>query len=459
MNILILGGGQVGGTLALELANERNDVTVVDVDSDRLAQLTKQADIRTVTGMASHPDVLIRAGIEDADMLVAVTKSDEVNIVACQIAHTLFNTPQKISRIRAASYMEQSSLFNDDHIPIDVIITPETLVTDYISDLLKQPGALQVLNFAEGKVKLVAVRAKEGGPLVGEKLETIRKHVPGVDTRVAAIFRKDTPILPVGDTVVEDGDEVFFIAERNDIRTIMSELQRLEQPYKRIIIAGGGNIGERLALQLENNYHVKLIEQNPKRCRDLSERLEHCIVLQGSASDDGLMAEANIEECDVFIALTNDDQANIMASLLAKRRGARKVITLITNPSYVELVQGQSGIDIAFSPQQITIGRLLRHVRRGDVSNVHSLRRGAAEAMELVAHGDINTSKVVGRKISDIKSPEGVQIGAIVRDGEVHIARSNSVVESGDHVVLFLVDKHLIGQVEKLFRVSVGFFR
>lgn len=459
MNILILGGGQVGGTLALELANERNDVTVVDVDAGRLSQLTKQADIRTVCGMASHPDVLINAGIEDADMLVAVTKSDETNIVACQIAHTLFHTPQKISRIRSASYIDHTVLFDDNHIPIDVIITPETLVTDYITRLLKQPGALQVLNFAEGKVKLVAVRAKEGGPLVGEKLEAIRKHVPGVDTRVAAIFRKDKAILPSGNTVVEDGDEVFFIAARNNIRTIMSELQRLEKPYKRIIIAGGGNIGERLAQTIEKNYHVKLIEQSPERCRYLAEGLQQCIVMQGSGSDDDLLAEANIEECDVFIALTNDDQANIMASLLAKRRGARKVITLITNPAYVELVQGESGIDIAFSPQQITIGRLLRHVRRGDVSNVHSLRRGAAEAMELVAHGDATTSKVVGRKIADIKSPEGVRIGAIVRDGEVHIVRSDSVVESGDHVILFLVDKNLIGAVEKLFRVSVGFFR
>ncbi len=458
MNILILGGGQVGGTLALELANERNDVTVVDIDGERLAQLTKQADIKTVQGMASHPDVLIRAGVEDADMLVAVTKIDEINIVACQIAHSLFNTPKKISRIRSASYTNQVDLFNDDNIPIDVIITPETLVTEYLRRLLKQPGALQVLNFAKGKVKLVAVRAIKGGPLVDEKIETIRKHVPGVDTRVAAIFRKDRPIIPSASTIVEDGDEVFFIAARNHIRPVMSELQRLEKPYKRIIIAGGGNIGERLANNIEAEFHVKLIEQSPERCRSLSEKLKRTIVMQGSASDDSLLTEANIEECDVFIALTNNDQANIMASFLAKKMGCRKVITLITNPAFVDLVQG-GAIDIAFSPQQITIGRLLRHVRRGDVSNVHSLRRGAAEAMELVAHGDESTSRVVGRKIKDVKTPEGTTIGAIVRDGDVMIAHSHIVIESGDHVILFLTDKSKIGAVEKLFKVDVGFFR
>ena len=458
MNILILGGGQVGGTLALQLADEQNNVTVVDVDNDRLQQLTKQVDIKTVCGMASHPNVLIEAGIEDADMLVAVTVSDEINIVACQIAHSMFNTPKKISRIRASAYINQDALFGDSHIPIDVIITPEGLVTEYLRRLLQHPGALQVLNFAGGKVKLVAVKARRGGPIVGEQLQAIRKHIPGVDTRVAAIFRKDRAILPTSDTVVEDGDEVFFIAAQDRIRPVMSELQPSEKRYRRIIIAGGGNIGERLAQNIESDFKVKIIEQRYSRCRDLSEHLRNTIVIHGNSSDDGLLEEANIEDCDVFIALTNDDQANIMASLLAKRMGCRKVITLITNSAYVDLVQGGE-IDIAFSPQQITIGRLLRHVRRGDVSTVHSLRRGAAEAMEVVAHGDRSTSQVVGRRIMDLAAPEGVQIGAIVRGDEVIIAHKQLVVEAEDHVILFLTDKNHTKVVEKLFRVGVGFFR
>lgn len=458
MNILILGGGQVGGTLALELANERNDVTVIDFDGERLADLTKQADIRTVQGMASYPDVLIEAGIEDADMLIAVTKVDEINIVACQIAHTLFNTPKKISRIRATSYMNHPALFDDDHMPIDVIITPETLVTDYLRRLLRNPGALQILNFADGKVRLAAVRARQGGPIVGEKLRAIKNHMPGVDMRVAAIFRKGEAIIPTGDTIVEDDDEVFFLAANKNILPVMSELQKLEKPYKRVIIVGGGNIGERLAQNIEKMFSVKVIERDYKRCRTLSEKLDHTVVIHGSATDDGLLAEANIQDCDVFIALTDNDQVNIMSSFLAKNMGCRKVIALITNPAFVDLVQG-GAIDIAFSPQQITIGRLLRHVRKGDVSTVHSLRRGAAEAVELVAHGDAITSKVVGKCMDDIKVPEGVTVGALVRGDEVFMARGNLMIESGDHLIFFFTDKSKIPMVERLFRVDFGFFR
>lgn len=458
MNILILGGGEVGGTLALELANERNDVTVVDLNADRLSALTKQADIQTVQGMASYPDVLIKAGIEDADLLIAVTKVDEINIVACQIAHSLFNTPKKISRIRATSYMNHPAMFNDNNVPIDFIITPETFVTDYLRRLLQNPGALQILNFAEGKVRLVAVKATQGGQMVGEKLRVLKKHIPGVDMRVAAIFRNGEAIIPTGDTIVEPEDEVFFIAARENIRPVIKELQKQEKPYKRIIMVGGGNIGERLALALEKKFSLKLIEMSYDRCRALSEKLHHTVIINGSGSDDTLLAEANIEECDVFIALTNNDQANILSSFLAKKMGCRKVITLITNPTFVDLVQGEA-IDIAFSPQQITIGRLLKHVRKGDVTNVHSLRRGAAEAVELVAHGDKSTSKVVGRKLKDIPLPEGVTIGAVVRGEDVLMPRPDIKIVSEDHVIFFLTDKTKIRAVERLFRVDFGFFR
>ena len=457
MKIIILGAGQVGGTLAEHLANEQNDITVVDTDGDRLRELQDRLDIGTVNGSASHPDTLYQAGADDADMLIAVTNSDEINMMACQIAHSLFNTPTKISRVRAPNYLaHQEKLFTPDNIPVDVIIGPEQLVTKNIVELIANPGALQVLDFADGRIQLVAVRAFHGGPIVGHELQDIRTHMPKVDTRVAAIFRRDRAIIPEGNTVGEADDEVFFIAARKDIRKVMSELRKIDKPYQRVMIAGGGNIGATLAQSIERDYQVKVIEQSYPRCRVLSESLKHAIVLHGSASEPGLLTSENIESTDVFCALTNNDESNIMMSMLAKRMGAKKVITLITNPAYADLVGDE--IDIAISPQQITIGSLLTHVRRGDISNVHSLRRGAAEAIEVTARGDAYSSRVVGRRLEEINLPDGVTIGAIVRGDEVLIAHRHVLVETDDHVVLFLTDRNRISAVEKLFAVGFGFF-
>jgi trk system potassium uptake protein TrkA len=280
--------------------------------------------------------------------------------------------------------------------------------------------------------------------------------MPKVDTRVAAIFRQDRPIIPEGSTVVEAGDEVFFIAAKENIRAVMSELRKVDKPYKRVMIAGGGNIGATLAWNIENSYQVKVIEKSYSRCRVLSERLKRSIVLNGSASEPQLLSSENIEATDVFCALTDNDESNIMMSMLAKRMGAKKVITLIANPAYADLVGDE--IDIAISPQQITIGSLLTHIRKGDISNVHSLRRGAAEAIEVTAHGDAYSSRVVGRRLDEINLPDGVTIGAIVREKEVIIAHSHIVVDPDDHVILFLVDRSKINAVEKLFAVGFGFF-
>ncbi|MFT7110756.1 MAG: trk system potassium uptake protein TrkA [Psychrobacter glaciei] len=459
MKIIILGAGQVGGTLAEHLATEGNDITVVDTDGPRLKELQNRLDIRTVLGKASFPNVLKQAGGDDADMLVAVTNSDEVNMIACQVAHSLFKTPTKISRIRAQDYTQYKELFGNTGIPIDVFISPEQLITNYIKRLLEFPGALQVLDFANAKAKLVGVKAYYGGPLVGQELRYLREHLrSGVDTRVAAIYRKGQAIMPQANTVIEADDEVFFIAAKKDIRTVMAELRRSEAPYKRVIIAGGGNIGARLAQVLEPFYSVKLIDHNLKRCMRLSEKVKSkTIILNGSVTDKELLLEANIENTDVFCALTNDDEVNVMSSMLAKQLGARKVMTLINKAEYVDLVQGE-GIDIAISPSLTTIGSLLTHVRRGDVANVHSLRRGAAEAIEAIAHGDKSTSKVVGRRLDEIALPVGTTIGAIVRDEQVIIAHGDVVVESDDHVILFVLDKKRIPDVERLFQVELGFF-
>lgn len=456
MKIIILGAGQVGGSLAAELASEANDITVVDVDAVRLRRLGDRLDIRTVQGRGSLPTVLRQAGADDADMLIAVTSSDETNMVACQVAYSLFRTPTKIARIRESAYLVRNGLFSNEAIPVDVLISPEQAVTTYIKRLIQHPGALQVLDFAEGKVQLVAVRAYHGGPLVGQELRYLRQHMPSVDTRVAAIFRRDRPITPQGDTIIEADDEVFFIAASEDIRAVMSELRRVEKKNKTVMIAGGGNIGERLAEAIENRYRVKIIENNRARADYLSQNLDSSIVLYGSASDRELLVDENIEEVDIFCAVTNDDEANIMASLLAKRLGARRVMALINNPAYVDLVQGGQ-IEIAISPSQATIGTLLAHVRRGDIVNVYSLRRGAAEAIEIIAHGDARSSKVVGRAIRDIKLPPGTTIGAVVRNEQVLIAHDSTVIESDDHVILFVIDKKHIRDVERLFQVGLTF--
>ncbi|MDC6379345.1 Trk system potassium transporter TrkA [Pseudomonas graminis] len=457
MKIIILGAGQVGGTLAEHLASEANDITVVDTDQDRLRALGDRLDIRTVHGRGSFPTVLRQAGADDADMLVAVTSSDETNMVACQVAYTLFQTPTKIARVRESAYLTRSGLFANGAIPVDVLISPEQVVTHYIKRLIEYPSALQVIDFAGGKVQMVAVKAYYGGPLVGQQLRQLRTHMPNVDTRVAAIFRRDRPIIPQGDTVIEADDEVFFIAAKPDIRAVMGEMRRLDESYKRIVIAGGGQIGERLAEAIENRYQVKIIEMNPARCRHLSDTLNNTVILQGSSSDRDLLVEENIDNADLFLALTNDDEANIMSSLLAKRLGAKKVMTIINNPAYVDLVQGGE-IDVAVSPQLATIGTLLAHVRRGDIVSVHSLRRGAAEAIEIVAHGDAKSSKVIGKAIMHINLPPGTTIGAITRADQVIIAHDSTVIESGDHVVMFLVDKKYIRDVERLFQVGLSFF-
>jgi len=443
--------------VAESLVGEANDITVVDTDSEKLRQLQDRLDLRTLTGNAAHPSILEQAGIVDTDILLAVTQSDEVNMVACKLAASLYNTPTRIARIRSTDYLERQEVFSTDNFCVDFSICPEQILTEYIVKLIEFPEALQVLEFAGGRVSLVAVRAVEGGPLVGRPLRFLRTDMPQIDTRVAAIFRQDRSINMNGDTVVEAGDEVFFLAATEHIRTVMQELRRMDKPAKRVMIVGGGNIGRRLARSLERSYQVKLIEFNKKTCASLAADLTNTLILNGDGTDENLLQQENVSEVDVFCSLTNDDENNIMSALLAKQGGARKVIALINRSAYVSLVQGGK-IDIALSPAQVTIGSLLAYVRQGDVAAVHSLRRGAAEALELVAHGDRLSSKVVGRRIEEIDSPKGATIGAIVRGERVIIAHHETVIEADDHIIVFVNDKRMVRKVEKLFQVNLGFF-
>jgi trk system potassium uptake protein TrkA len=456
MKILILGAGQVGRTAAYRLAREEaNEVTVVDTDEEALRDLQDRLDIRTVAGCASYPSVLEAAGIASTDILVALTSSDEVNMMACEVAYTLYRTRTKIARIRSSEYTGHAKLFSDEALSVDVWISPEQLVTEYIERLIRYPGALQVLDFADGRVRLVGLRARKGGLLVGKELRTLKEHVQHTEARVVAIYRAGRSMVPDGDTIIEEGDEVFFLAARNDIRQVMAEIRKEEDPIRRVVIAGGGNIGFRLARLLEDSNQVKLIERDPKRARRVSEQLANTIVLNGDAADEELLIEENIDSCDVFAALTNSEEANILSAMLAKRLGAKKVMALINKPSYAELMESGT-IDIAISPQTITIGSLLAHVRRADVVRVHSLRRGAAEALEAIVHGTEKTSPVVGRRVEDIKLPEGASIGAVVRGDQVLMAHHDTKIAHDDHVIVFMADRRHVEQIERLFLGGSG---
>ena len=463
MKILILGAGRVGAGLAEMLVAERNDITVIDTDHEALGELQERFDLRTVYGSATDLEILDSAGIQDADLLIAVTASDEVNLVACQLAYRLHNVPRRIARVRNGQWLNNPELLSTDGFAVDVAISPEGTITDYLIRLIQIPEALQVLEFAQGRVSLLAVRANKGSPLVSHPIRDIRKHLPSIDSRVVAVFRHGTAILPDGDTLIEPDDEVFFLAASEHIRVVTQELRQIDNPVKRVMIVGGGNIGRRLAEAISDEITPKIIEGNRKRCEILAQRLNgRALVLHGDATDEELLEEENVAGVDFFLALTNEDENNIMSCLLAKRLGAKRVLALINRRAYAELMEGGQ-IDIALTPSHATLGALLKYIRRGDVAAVHSLRRGAAEALELVAHGDAKTSKVVGRRVEEVDLPQGAQIGGLVRELEgeapqVLMAHHDLVIQTGDHLILFVTNRKIIPKVERLFQVSAGFF-
>lgn len=470
MKIIIIGAGRVGSSVAESLVSEANDITVIDSDPARVADLQDRFDLRGLVGNAALPSTLHQAGAEDSDMLIAVTAGDETNLVACKVAADLYNIPTRIARVRNVELREHPKLIGEEGFRATHVIFPEQTVTDYLLKLIEFPEALQVLEFADGRASLIAVRAFAGGPLVSHPVKELRRHLPNVDARIVAIFREGASVRVDGDTMVQPGDEVFFLADTQNIRTVMSELRRMDKPVRRVMLAGGGNIGLRVARALDTGegldtperFNVKIIEFNKRRAEVLAHQLStNVIVLNGDATDEDLLLQEGVNETDLFIALTNDDENNIMSSLLAKRLGARRVISLINRKSYGDLMQGGQ-IDIAISPSYATLSAVLKFVRRGDVVAAHSLRRGAAEALEIIAHGDARTSRVIGKSIEQIELPRGVTFGAVVRgQGDrtrVLMAHHDTVIEPEDHLIVFVENKRLIQRVERLFTVGVGFF-
>jgi trk system potassium uptake protein TrkA len=461
MRIIILGAGRVGESVAESLVSERNDITIVDTNPQRLRDLEERLDLRGVAGNGIHADVMRRAGADDADMLIACASLDETNLVACKIAHDVFNVPSTIARLRGSEFKVGDPLLSDKGFSVDEVICPEESVVQYVQKLIDYPEALQVLEFAEGRALLIAVRAATGSPVVNHTIAEFRERFPDAPMRLVALYRQELLLACEGSTRILPGDEIFLLADAQKIRPVLSAMHRSDQPVRRLMIAGGGKVGLRLARRLAGHYQVKLLERDAKRCEYLASQLPaDLLVLLGDATDEELLADENVDDMDMFLALTSDDEDNILSAMLAKRLGARRVLALINRRAYADLIQG-STIDIAVSPAQTVIGELLAHVRRGDVVAVHSLRRGAAEALEGVARGDRRTSKLVGRRIEELTLPPGAGIGAIVRgegdEQQVVMPHHDTMIEANDHLVMFIPQKRQVREVERLFQVSATF--
>ncbi|MAZ77283.1 MAG: Trk system potassium transporter TrkA [Legionellaceae bacterium] len=453
MKIIILGGDQVGGILAENLVKEDHDITVVDLDRDKLKDLRQRLDIRTIQGFASYPNVMQEANAEDADLIIAATSNDEVNLVACQAAYSLFKIPTKIARVRAKEYLAYPHLFDDKDLPVDVFINSEQLMTKRIQRLLEHPGALQVLDFAKGKARILAIKPTDDSPLINKTIGDIYQLIK-IELRVVAIFRGENAVSPEESAQIQAGDEVFFLMAGENTYKALSKLGRLDGPYEKIMISGNDRLSETLAEALEEKFQIKLITNDKKRAEHFADKLNNTTVLYGDPADRQLLSNENIEYTDVFCAMSSDDESNIMSCILAKQLGVRRTMCLIRHTTYIDLIEENNEIDIAISPQQTTISAILRYVRQGDMVNVYSLRRGSTEAIEIVAHGDEKTSQVVGKSIETLKLPKSATIGAIVRKDGVMIAKDDLVIESDDHVILFLTDKNDIHLIEKLFKAD-----
>jgi trk system potassium uptake protein TrkA len=464
MRIVIVGAGRVGESVAESLVSEQNDITIVDPDAARLRGLEDRLDLRGVPGSGIHPETLKRAGVSDADMLIACATQDETNLVACKIAHQVFNVPTTVARLRSAEFAEGGELLKREGFAVDHVICPEESVVRYIQKLIEYPEALQVLEFAGGIAQLVAVRVTAGSRLAGRTVAQFLDQFRHAPVRVVAIYRQEEEVASDASAQVRVGDEVFLLADQQNLKAVLAAAHSTDLPVRRVMIAGGGNVGLRLARRLQGHVQVKLIERSKIRCEYLASQLSSgMLVLQGDGTDEELLGDENVADMDMFIALTSDDEDNILSAMLAKRLGARRVLSLINRRAYADLLQG-STIDITMSPAQTVIGELLAHVRRGDVVAVHSLRRGAAEALEGVAHGDTRTSRLVGRSVPEVDAllPDGVRLGAVVR-GEgnaraVLMPHPETRIESEDHLIIFIPNKRLVREVERLFLVSATFF-
>lgn len=458
MKILIIGAGRVGSSVAENLVSEKNDITIVDTNKEQLSYLQERFDLRAIYGDGSSPDVLAQAGAEDSDLVVACAATDAVNLVACKLAKDLFNIPRRISRVRGHYYVQHPEVLQE-HFGVDAIISPETSVTQYLQGLIEFPDALQVVHFAEGKISIAIIKISKRSTLLDYQIDEKHLNLPHGRGRILELVRngESLPLDRLFNLRVDD--ELVLAIDTTEASKAIARLNRANKRTRSVMIAGGGNIGARLATSLSSSgYNVRIIEQSRERCEQLAAQLpEDVLVLYGNGTDESLLVSENIDEMDTWVAVTNDDEDNIMSSLLAKRLGAHKVIALISRRAYGELMQG-SMIDVAVSPSQATIGALLHEVRQGAIVRGHRLRRGEAEVIEFEVVGDEKSSNVVGRTIEEIRLPSSSQIAAILREGEIIIPDNDTVIEKGDHVIVYAGNRNVMKRIEKLFEVSLLFF-
>jgi trk system potassium uptake protein TrkA len=451
MKVLILGAGRVGGSLARALVNNSYDVAIVDQDKTALSSLEEKLDIMTIEGHAAHALSIKKTSADEHTTVIAVTSNDEVNIIACQVAKKQFNVKKTICRLSEGSYANDLDIFGEN--VIDMIISPEKEVMNHLKELIIHPGTEQIEKFADGNVNLVSVKAKKKGKLVGRELKELKEDMPDTNAFVASIYRKGKPFIPSGDTLIKENDEVYFISSEASIDQIVNEFRDKKDAYSRVMIIGGGKIGFSLAKELEGNYKTKLIDSNKDRCSDLSKKLEKTIVLNGSATDEDLLKSESIENIDIFCALTDDDETNLMSSLLAKKMGAKRTMIILNNPSYLGLVPGF--IDIYIAPYRLTVSSVLQDLRDSDVAQDVLLKMDTgAEAIEGIVHANEYTSNLFGKSLKEIPLPEGSSIGAVIRHGELLMPDSDVDLCINDHLIIFLANKDMMSEVEVLFRKS-----
>jgi len=458
MKVIVCGAGQVGFNIANHLASEQHDVTVIDRSPELIAKVQSSLDVQGVVGYASHPDLLERAGARDADMIIAVTLFDEVNMVACQVAHSLFDVPTKIARVRAQNYLDSmwQDLFSRDHMPIDVIISPEIEVARAAIRRLEVPGAFDMVPFCDGLVRAVGVRLEEDCPVADTPLRQLTELFPDLNIIVTSILRDGKLIIPSSNDQLLVGDNIYFVSEEKQVARALSVFGHDEEAARRIVIVGGGNVGAFIAnklIQKDSKIQIKIIEMNAARARAIAKEIPKAVVLHGDALDVDIQKEANVKAAETIIAVTNDDKVNILSSLLAKQAGSKRAITLINNQNFGPLTYSV-GIDAFVDPRQTTVSSILQHMRRGRIRSLQNLAGGIAEVLEAVA---LETSPLVGKPLREIRLPEGIIIGSVVRGDEVIVPRGGTVIKPDDVVVVF-TRLEMIKKVEELFSVRLEYF-
>ena len=449
MKILILGAGRVGSSLASKLSRDEYEVSIVDLNKDKLLRLQEDFDLATEIGHASHPMTLEKAGADEDTIVLAVTNSDECNITSCQIAKSKFNVKKTICRLSDSSYINSLEAFGKDS--IDIAIGPENEVTEHLIDLIKHPGAEQIESFANGSLKVVSVKAKKDGMLVNRELKSIKSDMPDTDTFVPAIYRKGKPLIPNGKTIIKENDEIYFLAAEGDIDGVVQEMRLQDTSSSRMMIIGGGKIGYALASALEDDYKIKIIDPDKDRCEMLSRELNRTIVLKGAGSDEELLKSENIENIDVFCALTNDDETNIMSAFLAKKLGAKKTIIIVNNYTYINILP-KNFVDIALSPQRLTVSMVLQHLAKGDIpQDVIFKMQSGAEAIEGIIHQNRFTEKFFGKAIAEIPLPENCVIAAVIRGDETFMNSRGLLLNPGDRIIVFILGKTDKEKIENLF--------